>query len=486
MNPRTRRALVYGLILLLIILLAFVLASDSTAGMTPAHARARMRTRTRTSARARTRATDHFIRATEILAESPTAYGGARAHYMAALENITEPVAARAQPVPAAARMQAAPAAARAQPAPAAARAQPMPAPPAQAAFIVDAAFGFAIGGLAELFANDPALGEAIAAELFMGAVAEQMRAGAAVEGLAFVDQPLAAAATRGRAAVIADRREIARAEPTAAAATAAYVEAAIAHTDDPQNSHDTGVLASLRAVVDRLRADNGDRRLITLDEVAADIRQNGPALSDNRPALVTDALAVIERMRRHERVLAISASDEECLRLVWQRADDDRNRPVRDKLRRAVFDALVDSWEPGVGPGAVRHIVCVNGRTTRVLAALVLLDWDERNWDVKSLEQFKNDVFTAAATVIAETAAAAASDPDGEIRAAAAAWRATTSAELEAAAASESASEALAGRMRTAVSALVTEMVSRHGLENRLPAPVIEAVRSEAVAAVM
>jgi hypothetical protein len=465
----------------------------------------RARAPVQTHARARTRATDHFIRATELLAESPTAYGGARAHYLAALENITQAPAAppaaararargqsqaqaRAQPQPPqlpqlpqlAARAPAQPQPAA--PAQAAAAARPqLPQPPAQAAFIVDAAFGFAIGGLAELFANDPALGEAIATELFIGAVAEQMRAGDAFE--AFIDQPLAAAATRGRAAVIADRREIARAAP---AATAAYVEAATAHTDDPQNSHDTGVLASLRAVVDRLRADGGDQQLVTLDDVAADIRQNGPALSDGRPALVADALAVVERMRRLERVLAIGASDEECLRLVWQRADDKRNRPVRDKIRRAVFDALVDSWEPGVGPGAVRHIVCVNGRTTRVLAALVLLDWDERNWDVKSLEQFKNDVFAASAAVIAETAAVAARDPDGEMRAAAAAWLAKTPAELAAAAASDEASEALAARMRAAVSDLVSEMVSRHGLENRLPAPVIEAVRSEALAAVM
>ncbi|NBQ44183.1 MAG: hypothetical protein EBU23_17405 [Mycobacteriaceae bacterium] len=179
-----------------------------------------------------------------------------------------------------------------------------------------------------------------------------------------------------------------------------------------------------------------------------ADIRRDGAKLSEGRPALVDDAVAVAERTRRGEKVLAIGATDEECLRRVWRRADDFRNAATRGQIRQAVFDALADAWEPGqfggLGGGG-RHIVCVNGRTTRILAALVLLDWDQRNWGVKTLEQFKNDVFARAAAVIARVAKEAAAGPDAGLRAAAAAWQATTPAALEAAGATDADSERLA-----------------------------------------
>ena len=255
---------------------------------------------------------------------------------------------------------------------------------------------------------------------------------------------------------------------------------AATAHTDDPQNTHDTGVLASLRGVVERLRAEQG--ALPTLDEVIADIRRDGPKLSNGRPHLVEDAIAVAERTRRGERVVALGATDEECLRRVWRRADDPRNAAVRGDLRQAVFDALVDSWEPGAD-GGVRHIVCVNGRSTRLLASLVLLDFDKQNWSVKSLEQFKNDAFARAAAAIAETAAAAAAGADPDLRAAAAAYSATTPAALAAAGASDAASERLADQMRDAVGAAVDALARETGIS--LPAPVLAGVRAEAQAAV-
>jgi hypothetical protein len=234
---------------------------------------------------------------------------------------------------------------------------------------------------------------------------------------------------------------------------------------------------------VERLRAEQGDK-LISLDDVIADIRANGAVLSEGRPALVSDAIAVAERTRRGERVVAIGATDSECLQRVWQRADDARNVDVRDHMRRAVFDALVDAWEMGFTQQ--RHIVCVNGRTSRILAALVLLDWDQRNWSVKSLEQFKNEVFERSTKIIAAEAATAAAGTDPDLRAAAAAWVAKTPAELEAAGASDEASERLAEKMRDAIAQDIDGLVAAQGLKGLLAQPVIDAVRLEAQAAVI
>ncbi|NBV25581.1 MAG: hypothetical protein EBS05_27190, partial [Proteobacteria bacterium] len=129
------------------------------------------------------------------------------------------------------------------------------------------------------------------------------------------------------------------------------------------------------------------------------------------------------------------------------------------------------------------RHIVCVNGRTTRILAALVLLDWDRRNWGVKTLEQFKNDAFARAAAVIARVAKEAAAGPDSGLRAAAAAWQAATPAALAAAGATDADSERLADAMRAAVAADVDALARESGLA--LAPPVIDAVKLEAQAAV-
>jgi hypothetical protein len=338
--------------------------------------------------------------------------------------------------------------------------------------FIIDAALGFALGGLTE-FAQAPG----VADELFRAF-------GGAAFGRGGVDIPLAAAATAGREAAIAERQTAASVAGSGAGATAAYVAAATTHTNDPQNSHDTGVLANLRAVVERLRADQGDS-LPSLDTVAADIKAHGAQLSEGRPALVADALAVVERTLRGERVVALGATDGECLQRVWHRADDPRNSEMRSQIRQAVFDALADAWEPGYA-GAPRHIVCVNGRTTRLLAALVLLDWDTRNWGVKTLEQFKNDAFAAASAAIAATVAMAARGSDAGLAAAAAAWTASSPEALAAAAASEEDSERLADQLRSAAGEAVDRLVHEQGLAETLPAPIVAGIRREAQAAVV
>ena len=91
--------------------------------------------------------------------------------------------------------------------------------------------------------------------------------------------------------------------------------------------------------------------------------------------------------------------------------------------------------------------------------------------------------MFARAAAVIARVAKEAAAGPDAGLRAAAAAWQATTPAALAAAAASDADSERLAAAMRAAVAADVDAFARESGLA--LAPPVIEAVKLEAQAAV-
>jgi hypothetical protein len=379
----------------------------------------------------------------------------ARGHYMAALRGL------------------------RRRPPRAEAREPPAREPPRAA--IIDAAAGFAYVGLAQLLANDALVAEH---ELVEHLLVEQLFA-----GLGGVDAELAGEASQRRAELVRERREAASAAGAGAPAAAAeaYVGLATQHTDDEQNTHDTGVLACLKAVVSRLR---GDQPLAALPEpgrVAAEIRAQGAELSEGRAHRLADVEAVIARVARGERVVALGASDAECLGRVWLRASDPRNAEVADSLRRAVFDALYDCWEEGLGG---RHIVCVNGRTARILGALALLDWDRRNWEVKKLEQFKNDVYARAAGVIAAEAARAAASGDPAAQSAGRLYLAKTPAEAAAAGpVPAAAAEALAERMRAAIAAMVVDYVREVeeglGVQGAIPPYLVAAVTEEAQAAV-
>jgi hypothetical protein len=360
-------------------------------------------------------------------------------------------------------------------------------APPAEvnAQFLVDAAMGFAFEGLGTLLANDPI----IAAQRwdFNNIVVVRTPDG----GAGAVDAALAGAVAQRREEIVADRQRAANAavtdsEGARGAGVEAYVALATTNTSDPQNTHDSGVLACLRATLARLREDQAGAKIPTPDEVAEEVNRRGAQLSEGRAHKLTDVLEVIARANNGDRVVALDAGDAECLGRVWLRTLDPRNAPRRQQLQRALFDALYDCWEDGI---VGRSIVCVNGRVSRILSSLILLDWDERNWSVKKLEQFKNDIFAGAARAIDAEASRAAESHDAEERRAGRAYLARSAEEARAVGpVPKEAEEALAQRMRVAVSAMVDEYVEgleKAGVSGAVPNYMVEAVRQEAMAAV-
>ena len=250
-----------------------------------------------------------------------------------------------------------------------------------------------------------------------------------------------------------------------------AYYEIATEHTSDAQNTHDPLVLANLRGTIARLREDQAGAAVPTPAEIAESI-QRDPGLDREKAGLAASAAL---RMSEPTLVVGIGATDAECLGRVWLRAEDPRNSRVRGDMRQAVIDALADCWENG-------SIVCSNGRADRMLAALVLVDHDKRNWEVNRLEQFRNDAFAAAGRAISEAAAAATADPDPAARQAGALYLARTAAELAAIGDPPAAAvEALAARMRSAASAAVAARAAACGV----PDDLAEATIADALAAI-
>ncbi len=393
------------------------------------------------------------------------AFGAARGHYMAALDGLAAGGGRAARPAP------------------------------EEAEAILAAATEFAFGGAVALLANDRLIAEMLEAEDWNFPAGIELVGGAPWWGVPLlVDVPLAARAGQLRAEVTSARRaaaaeQAAAAGGTPAAAADAYVALATQQTDDPQNVHDTGVLACQRAIVARLREAQGPlAALPSVDAIVAAIRADGAALSEGRPALVADAVAAAERTKAGERVVAVDTTDEECLRRVWHRAADARNVEAGTSalLRQAVFDALVDAWEEGV---LGRDLVCVNGRAGRLLGALSLLDWDKQTWEMKKFEQFKNDVFEKARAVIDAEAARAAASDDAAAQKAGRLYLARTAEEIRAVGeVPAAASERLAAEMRAAIGRAVDEYVAeleRRGPKGAFPAHAVEAVKLEAAAAV-
>lgn len=368
------------------------------------------------------------------------------------------------------------------------------------AVFIIDAALEFAYGGGEVLAANDPVILAAILAEA--QGVGEwgglEVRAAGGEPGFYVVGGGLLAAAARGRREASVLTR-LAAAEEVAAAAgggpgtrVAAFLDLSTRHTSDPQNSHDSSVNAAKRATVARLREDQGAcDRLPTLGQIAAEINAGGAAFSRDprtgaaRPALVEKAVAVVERARDGDRSSSAAASDEEVLRRVWARADDGRNAEKRSQLRQAAFDALVDCWERGIG---VDQIQCVDGRIGRMLGALVWLDHDEANWQLRRLEQHKNEIFEEAARVIRAAAEEAAGQTaDAGLRAAGLAYLASTPAELARAGVVDAAAERAwvedtRARVALAVDARIAAL--ERAAPGTVPAHAAEGIKKEALAA--
>lgn len=219
-----------------------------------------------------------------------------------------------------------------------------------------------------------------------------------------------------------------------------AYAELSKEQTNDKENVHDVIVNSGLKGIIDRLRMEQNDVHLITVDQIMADIRKNGGKYSENRPSLVNDALFVIGLAKTRSYVIAAAAHEDEILMRVWTRAKDKKNVLNEDKIKQAVFDAACDAITTPPQNGVFQQgennqsTVCVHGRASRYIAALTLLDYDERNWQIRRSEDIKNEIMEYAHEMTKNEAMNIIQTADNtDIKNAAKAYFATTQAEYAA-----------------------------------------------------
>ena len=116
------------------------------------------------------------------------------------------------------------------------------------------------------------------------------------------------------------------------------------------------------------------------------------------------------------DHIYTFGARENDIFAYVWARAKDQTTAVATDNIRAAIVDALADSIEGGTP-------VCINGRASRMLSSLTLLDRDTTIANPKTLDIYRQQIFGELSNMIsAETEAIA--NGDGPLSASAKQYR--------------------------------------------------------------
>jgi hypothetical protein len=150
--------------------------------------------------------------------------------------------------------------------------------------------------------------------------------------------------------------------------------------TSDGQNVHDNSVSRTLKQTYDRICAENN----MTIAEKEA-------ALADAAAAASNAAAASVRQIVDNPALNSnIGATDADVLAQVWHRQSLPENKGRESNLREAALSALAD-MSSGTG------LVCVTGRTSRLLESLTLVDHDPALAGASTVEMYRNEIFDKA-----------------------------------------------------------------------------------------
>jgi hypothetical protein len=178
------------------------------------------------------------------------------------------------------------------------------------------------------------------------------------------------------------------------------YLKESIVYANDPQNVHDTKVNDKLRATLATFRTSWDGTDYIN------DIRGAvGHYCRDDKAHKADAARQAINRMDLGDTIYTYNETERNILNIVWARTLDPRNEAAKELMQEAIFDALADCVENGT-------MVCINGRASRVLNSLTLLDCDPSTGAARTFAAYKNQIFEETKRIIEDTLKETAADP--------------------------------------------------------------------------
>jgi hypothetical protein len=186
----------------------------------------------------------------------------------------------------------------------------------------------------------------------------------------------------------------------------AAAVEAALApkYTDDRQNVHDTKINSDLNEILRKIATPVSSDTEI--ESARSYIRANRQGIARQR---AEEALSV---MAQGGHMSTYSDNEAHIFALTWKRCSDPRNAASADIMREAVVDALADCFD-----GEPKHLVCANGRCSRVINSLALVDYDPGISGAMTFEAYKNLIMREAAEIFENAVTEAAESTDDDQR---------------------------------------------------------------------
>lgn len=206
-------------------------------------------------------------------------------------------------------------------------------------------------------------------------------------------------------------RTQKARRDQSAGASRSSVMAQATAdateYTDDKQNVHDRAVNTDLRNVKARLEQ-TYDGKSCTAD-IGRYIAGNDHKATNARRALAEVA--------KGGPIGTFETTEDHILDIVWSRCAASQNRERAADMRAAVIDALADSVEGGT-------VVCANGRMSRLLNSLTLLDYDPVvAGGAMTFEAYRNTIFGEVNDRVNEVVAAGRASSNDKMRIAATAF---------------------------------------------------------------
>lgn len=196
------------------------------------------------------------------------------------------------------------------------------------------------------------------------------------------------------------------------------YINEAKKMVNNPQSVHDSVANSDLRETVRKLVDDIGGFENIgdvQRDEIIAYINNYYTSNDDIRAKKSLKAKQALERIGSNT-ISTFTLDDKfpmtdgAILSLVWKRADHPENSVSSDDIRDAVVDALADCVENG-------NVVCVNGRCSKILSSLALIDFDKSISNVRTYDALKNEIMSGAHRVMNEEIARLKTSFDEAIR---------------------------------------------------------------------
>jgi len=215
---------------------------------------------------------------------------------------------------------------------------------------------------------------------------------------------------THGTAARRANTEErvataVAETNTRAEAVDRAFNDATV-YTDDRQNVHDSAVNADLRAIIDRIECAIVPEEAFAEAKTYLETRYPGDATKR------ANAKMGLDKAAQRNNVSALGMTEDRIFALTWERSKHPLNEDRADDMREALINSLADGVENG-------HQVCVNGRTSRMLASMTTLDYDDVVANgVLTLEAYRNAIFQESRGIVDAAIDRAKASTDADRRA--------------------------------------------------------------------